>query len=107
MRRLETGFEKLVLVCLNERSDGRDCCLHRGSDQVHAALKSWVKEHGLARRVRVSKSGCLDQCSQGTTVLVLPEYDWYGEVTLEDLDRIIADHLQSLVGSADAIPKEP
>ncbi len=23
MHRLETGFEKLILVCLNERTDGR------------------------------------------------------------------------------------
>jgi len=57
MRRLTTGFEKLILVCLNERNDGRECCRHRGSEQVHAALKAWVKEHGLARKVRVSKSG--------------------------------------------------
>ncbi|MCI0657788.1 MAG: (2Fe-2S) ferredoxin domain-containing protein [Acidobacteria bacterium] len=107
MRRLETGFEKLILVCLNKRTDGRECCHDRGSAQVHATLKSWVKEHGLSRRVRVSKSGCLDQCSQGTTVLVLPEYHWYGEVTLEDTDRIIADHLQSLVGPGNSFSKEP
>lgn len=106
MRRLDTGFEKLILVCLNERNDGRECCRHRGSEQVHAALKAWVKEHGLARKVRVSKSGCLDQCSQGTTVLVLPEYRWYGEVTLEDLDQIITEHLSDLVRSGRAVPKE-
>jgi len=99
MRDLDTGFEKLILVCLNERTDGRACCQHRGSAAVHARLKAWVKEHGLSRRVRISKSGCLDQCAHGITVLVLPEYRWYGEVTLDDLDRIIADHLQEMVGS--------
>ena len=98
MRPLETGFEKLILVCLNERHDGRECCHARGSAEVHARLKAWVKEHGLSRRVRVSKSGCLDQCSQGTTVLVMPEFRWYGGVTLDDLDQFIADHLQGLVG---------
>jgi (2Fe-2S) ferredoxin len=98
MRRIDSGFEKLILVCLNERTDGRACCSHRGSAEVHAALKAWVKSHGLAHRVRVSKSGCLDQCSLGTTVVVMPEFRWYGEVTLEDLDRIIADHLQEMVG---------
>ena len=106
MRKLDTGFEKLILVCLNERNDGRECCAQRGSEKVHAALKAWVKEHGLSRKVRISKSGCLDQCSQGTTVLVLPEYRWYGEVTLDDLDQIITDHLASLVGSPKGIPKE-
>lgn len=107
MRRIETGLEKLILVCLNERTDGRECCHHKGSERVHAALKGWVKEHGLAKRVRVSKSGCLDQCSRGTTVLVLPEFHWYGEVTPEDTERIIADHLLSLTGEADSPAKEP
>ncbi|HEV8374654.1 MAG TPA: (2Fe-2S) ferredoxin domain-containing protein [Candidatus Polarisedimenticolia bacterium] len=102
MRPLDTGFEKLILVCLNERTDGRSCCLHRGSAEVHGALKRWVKEHGLSRRVRVSKSGCLDQCSQGTTVVVLPEFRWYGEVTLDDIDRIISDHLQGMLGAEKA-----
>jgi len=107
MLTLDTGFEKLILVCLNERTDGRACCLHRGSAEVHARLKAWVKEHGLSKRVRVSKSGCLDQCSRGTTVVVLPEFHWYGDVSLDDLDRIIADHLQSLIGSESPTPKEP
>ena len=107
MRRLEAGFEKLILVCLNERTDGRECCAAKGSAGVHAALKGWVKSHGLSRRVRVSKSGCLDQCSRGTTVLVLPEFHWYGEVTLEDTERIIAEHLQGLVEPADVSAKEP
>ncbi|HEU5180136.1 MAG TPA: (2Fe-2S) ferredoxin domain-containing protein [Candidatus Polarisedimenticolia bacterium] len=98
MRRLEPGFEKLILVCLNDRHDGRECCHARGSAEVHARLKAWVKEKGLSRKVRVSKSGCLDQCSQGTTVLVMPEFRWYGGVTLDDLDQFIADHLQHLVG---------
>ena len=106
MRTLDTGFEKLILICLNERTDGRACCHHRGSAQVHAHLKNWVKEHGLSRRVRVSKSGCLDQCSQGITVVVLPDFHWYGEVTIEDVDRIIADHLQVLVGAVSHPPEE-
>ena len=97
MESLSPGFEKLILVCLNERTDGRASCLPRGSLEVHARLKGWVKEHGLSGRVRVSRSGCLDQCSRGTTVVVLPEFCWYGGVTVEDVDRIVAAHLAPLV----------
>jgi len=97
MENLEPGFRKLILVCLNERTDGRECCRARGSEKVHARLKAWVKEHGLSGRIRVSKSGCLDQCARGTTVLVLPDYCWYGGVTVEDVDRIIADHLAGML----------
>ena len=100
MQRLETGLEKLILVCLNEREEGRASCLPRGAAEVHARLKGWVRERGLSARVRVSKSGCLDQCARGVTVVVLPEFCWYGGVTLEDVDRIIADHLEAMASSA-------
>jgi len=100
MQRLDTGLEKLILVCLNEREEGRASCRPRGATEVHARLKGWVRERGLSGRVRVSKSGCLDQCARGVTVVVLPEFCWYGEVTLEDVDRIIADHLEAMASSA-------
>ena len=106
MRRLDTAPEKLILVCLNERADGRASCLPRGAAEVHARLKGWVREHGLSGRVRVSRTGCLDQCALGVTVVVLPEFCWYGEVTPEDADRIIADHLAALVPSAQGETKE-
>jgi len=106
MRELKTGLEKLVLVCLNERSDDRASCLLRGAAEVHARLKGWVREHGLSGRIRVSKSGCLDQCARGVTVVVLPEFCWYGEVTPEDVDRIIADHLAAMVPSPSGEIKE-
>ena len=106
MQELDTGLEKLILVCLNERTDGRPCCLQRGATEVHARLKGWVREHGLSGRVRVSKSGCLDQCARGTTVVVLPGFCWYGGVTLADADRIIARHLAGMVPAPDSDIKE-
>lgn len=106
MQELDTGFEKLILVCFNERTDGRPCCSSRGSPAVHAKLKEWVKSNGLSRRVRVSKSGCLDQCDRGITVVVLPEFRWYGGVTPEDVDRIIAEHLAGMVPPGPGESKE-
>ena len=106
MQALDPGLEKLILVCLNERTDGRPSCLPRGAQEVHARLKGWVKEHDLSGRVRISKSGCLDQCARGTTVVVLPEFCWYGGVTLEDVDRIITDHLAAMVPAPSSDTKE-
>ncbi len=100
MEELSPGFEKVILVCLNERTDGRASCLPRGAGEIHSRLKGWVKEHGLSHRVRVSRAGCLDQCARGATVLVLPEFRWYGGVTPEDVDRIVAVHLAGLVSAA-------
>jgi (2Fe-2S) ferredoxin len=43
--------------------------------------------------VRANKSGCLDQCELGPTVVVYPEAVWYGHVQPEDVDEIIDSHI--------------
>ena len=43
--------------------------------------------------VRANKSGCLDQCELGPTVVVYPEAVWYGHVKPEDVDEIIESHI--------------
>jgi (2Fe-2S) ferredoxin len=41
--------------------------------------------------VRANRSGCLDQCERGPTVVIYPQAIWYGRVTPEDVPRIIED----------------
>ncbi len=47
----------------------------------------------MAARVRINKSGCLDQCEHGPTVVVYPEAVWYGNVKPEDAEEIVQEHL--------------
>ena len=56
-------------------------------------MKRLIHEHGLSGRVRANKSGCLDQCAFGVTVVVYPDAVWYGGVTLGDVDEIVERHL--------------
>ena len=88
-------FKRHVFICINEReeSDPRGCCASKGGAEVAAAFKAKLYEHGLKRIVRANKAGCLDQCARGITVVVYPEAVWYGGVTLEDVDEIIAEHI--------------
>ncbi|MGC4115363.1 MAG: (2Fe-2S) ferredoxin domain-containing protein [Myxococcales bacterium] len=88
-------YERHVFVCTNERpaSDPRGCCKARGSEPVLAALKKAAKEKGLAGKVRVNASGCLDACAQGPSVVVYPEGVWYGKVTQADVEEIVSSHL--------------
>lgn len=57
------------------------------------ALQQAAKAADLAGRVRVNKSGCLDQCEHGPTVVVYPEAVWYGHVKPEDAEEIVREHL--------------
>ncbi len=87
---LTTPFERHVFVC----TSGEYCPLLDGdSKQVHKAFKEQVAKAGLAGRVRVNNSGCLDQCGHGPNVVVYPDGVWYSHLTVEDVPAIIEEHL--------------
>ena len=93
-------YQKIVFVCVNRRAAHEVCCSHRDSEAIAAALKARVKELGLSRSVRVSKSGCQDLCAKGPNVMIFPDYAWYCGVTPEDVERIIQDVIRGLQSTA-------
>jgi (2Fe-2S) ferredoxin len=56
-------------------------------------LKKLTDAAGLAGRVRINKSGCLDQCEHGPVMVVYPETVWYCNVRPEDAAEIVSEHL--------------
>lgn len=66
----------------------------RGGADVHG----WFKAEGKARdwkgRIRVNKSGCLDQCELGPVVVVYPDGVWYSPTSAEDVQRICEEHVE-------------
>jgi len=88
-------FERHVFVCCNSRPEGapRPSCTADGSSKLHAALQQQAKAAELAGRVRINKSGCLDQCEHGPMVVVYPDAVWYGGVRPEDAAEIVNEHL--------------
>jgi (2Fe-2S) ferredoxin len=89
------AFERHVFVCHNTRPEGapRPSCTRDGKSDLHAELQRLVKEAGLTGRVRINKSGCLDQCEHGPMMVVYPEAVWYGNVHVEDAAEIVREHL--------------
>lgn len=92
-----TPYSRLVLVCTNERTDGRESCGPKGGVELHAHIKQAVREANV--RVRVSRSGCLDNCKTGPSVVIMPDNIWLGAVTDQDVPRIVA----YLKGEGDAL----
>jgi (2Fe-2S) ferredoxin len=88
-------FERHVFVCHNARpADApRPSCTSDGRSDLFAELQRLTKAAGLAGRVRINKSGCLDQCEHGPMMVVYPEAVWYGNVRPEDAAEIVAEHL--------------
>ncbi|NQV90700.1 (2Fe-2S) ferredoxin domain-containing protein [Candidatus Uhrbacteria bacterium] len=87
MYSLDEKFRKLVLVCTNNREDGRECCAQKNALEFHKKLKFTVA--AVDPRIRVSKSGCLDKCSTGVTVVIMPDNLWFGRVMDQDIPELV------------------
>jgi (2Fe-2S) ferredoxin len=85
------------MICGNRRADGhpRGCCDPNGSEALRNAFKKELKNAGFGQLARANHAGCLDQCEHGPIVVVYPQGIWYGNVTVEDVPRIVA---RTLVG---------
>ncbi len=88
-------FERHVFICTNHREPGaaRPSCTADGKGELQGLFKDQIRAAGLGARVRANKSGCLDQCEHGPTVVVYPEAVWYGHIQPEDVAEIVREHL--------------
>lgn len=87
-------FRKHVFICINERknSDRKSCGEEQGLELVHE-FKRLIKEKGLKTEIRAQRTGCLDACETGPSVVVYPEGIYYGGVRLTDVKEIVESHL--------------
>jgi (2Fe-2S) ferredoxin len=88
-------FERHVFICTNQREPGagRPSCTSDGKGPLHSLFKDEIRAAGLGNSVRANKSGCLDQCEHGPTVVVYPDAVWYGFVQPGDVKEIVQQHL--------------
>ncbi len=56
-------------------------------------MKARAKELGIPG-IRVNSAGCLDRCEFGPVLVIYPEGVWYRAETREDVDEILAVHVQ-------------
>ncbi|HEX9711947.1 MAG TPA: (2Fe-2S) ferredoxin domain-containing protein [Actinomycetota bacterium] len=86
--------ERYVFVCTNQRPPGhpRGSCVDKGSVDVLQLFRDLQGERGLIT-FKVVATGCLEPCLAGPSVYVAPDDVWYGGVTVDDVERIIEEHL--------------
>lgn len=87
MRDPDLQYSKLVLVCTNNREDGRGCCMQKGSDELYYAIKTGVAAKDPT--IRVSRTGCLGNCLSGSIVVIMPDNIWLGDVGIDDVPAVI------------------
>jgi (2Fe-2S) ferredoxin len=92
---MSSYYERHIFFCLNERSNGQECCASQGAQAGFDHCKARVKKLDLTGpgAVRVNKAGCLDRCAGGPVAVVYPEAVWYSYVDQSDIDEIVDSHL--------------
>lgn len=87
-------FEKHIFICTNQRASGeKKSCGEACGLELIKEFKKQMKDQNLNSRMRAQKSGCLDACEYGPTVVVYPEGIYYGAVTPADVSEIVQEHL--------------
>ena len=60
-----------------------------------AEFKKLIKEKGLNTEIRAQKTGCMEACEAGPSVVIYPEGIFYSRVQLSDVEEIVNEHLQN------------
>lgn len=82
-------YTKHVFVC----TYGPWCKRDGDTDAIVQQLKQGVTAAGLKSRVRINRSGCLNQCGHGPMVVIYPAGRWYAGVQAADVAEILAEDI--------------
>ena len=80
-------YSNYILVC------GGTGCRASLSEQIMQNLKNAIERCGLQDSVQVIRTGCFGFCEKGPIVKIVPDNTFYVQVTPEDADEIVQEHL--------------
>ena len=86
-------YDHHIFICTNQKTEGKKCCGEERGMELVKEFKRQLTAKGVQSNVRVQRSGCLDECSFGPSMVIYPQGTHYGHVQLEDVSRIIDEHL--------------
>ncbi len=91
---MDRKYEKHLFICTNQRPAGaRISCGEEHGLALVAAFKKAILKNNLTTEIRAQRTGCMETCELGPSVVVYPEGIFYGHVGLEDVDEIVSEHL--------------
>jgi NADH:ubiquinone oxidoreductase subunit F (NADH-binding)/(2Fe-2S) ferredoxin len=81
------AFQHHILVC------GGTGCESNKAESIYKRLIHEAEQQGVKDTVQVVKTGCFGFCAQGPVVKVLPDESFYVQVSPDDAEEIIAEHI--------------
>jgi NADP-reducing hydrogenase subunit HndC len=79
-----------IYVCTNHK--GRHCNEPTGLALI-ALFKKKLKKKGLAKKIKVERTGCLHVCKHGPALCIYPKGTFYVNVKEKDVKKIVRQHL--------------
>ena len=87
MANVQSDCKYNVLVC------GGTGCTSSHSEQIVEKLNSEIAANGLEKDVKVVLTGCFGLCALGPIMIVYPEGCFYSMVDVNNIPRIVKEHL--------------
>lgn len=84
-----------IFVCTSCRVNGQQkgLCFTKDSVGIVGKFVETIEDMGLSGDVMITNTGCFGVCDKGPVVVVYPEGIWYKNVSEEDVERIVDEHI--------------
>ncbi len=73
-------------------------CLSSGAEEIEEAFQQELVDRDLLEDIEVKKvvkkTGCVGPCSLGPIAIVKPEKTFYGKLEVQDVEKIVTEHLE-------------
>ncbi len=80
-------YRSHVLIC-----NGTGCTASKSPD-IMSRLEKELKANGIENEVKIVKTGCFGLCEKGPIMVIYPEGATYCHVAVDDVERIVNEHL--------------
>ena len=90
-------YKKHIFICENIRDEDNPApsCGRRGGIEIREKIKKRLRELGETKNFRANSAGCLGACKFGPVAVIYPQETWYGNLSSENIDKIIQSDLMN------------
>ena len=81
------SYRSQILICTGTG------CSSSNSPAIIERFEECIKEAGLEKEVKVVRTGCFGLCENGPICIVYPEGAFYSHIKVDDVPRIVSEHL--------------
>ena len=83
----ESIYRSHILICTGTG------CKSSGAEEVKHSLEDELDKHDLLDEIKIVETGCHGFCEKGPIMVVYPEGVFYCELTAEDMEEVVEEHL--------------